>query len=228
MSYPWFLWYLLGTRPAHIFFFAAQYYVEFICIFTVRVMEDQNGNAPSQSTTIDSEAHEEPTNLHALESLPNYLINPSKKDDVTDDFMGDVSEENRETGAGYDSNEDANEVQDIDDEMHMATLFKMLAVTEQESNDDIEVSDRNMVELQGKIPNDLPENVKIHCVPEDWVNPAPNTEKNEPPFDSIDNPGQWSSYAFRPVFKKEGGTSVYKHHCLPTGCVPVEENSQGK
>ena len=179
-----------------IIFFADQYYLEFICIFIVHIMEDQNGKAPLQSTTIDSEAYEEPTNLHALESLPNYLINPSKKDDVADGFMGDVSEEDQETGAGYDINEDANEVQDIDDEMHMAKLFKMLAITELESNNDIKVSDRNMVELEGKIPNDLPENVKIHCVPEDWVDLAPNTEKTEPSFESFDNPGKLSSYKF--------------------------------
>ena len=87
--------------------------------------------------------------MHALESLPSYLINPSKKDDVADGFMGDVSEEVRETGVGYDSNEDANEVQDIDDEIHMVNLFKILAITEPESNNNIEVSDGNMVELDG-------------------------------------------------------------------------------
>ncbi len=40
----------------HIIFFSDQYYVEFICIFTAHAMEDQNGNLPLQSTTIDSEA----------------------------------------------------------------------------------------------------------------------------------------------------------------------------
>ena len=165
-------------------------------------MEDQNGKAPSQSTTIDSEAHAEPTNLHALEHLPNYLINPSKKDEDAGDFLSDVSEDNRETGLGYDSDENADELKEMDNEMHMATLFKALAVTEQESNVDIEVTDRNMVELERSMPNDLPKDIKIHNVPDDWTDPAPATEKNEPPFDLIDNPGNWSSYAFRPVFKK--------------------------
>ena len=110
----------------------------------------------------------------------------------------------------------------------MAKLFKALAVTEQESNVDIEVSDRNMVELGRSMLNNLPKNIKIHNVPDNWTDPAPATEKMEPPFDLIDNPGNWPSYAFHPVFKKENGASVYKHHFLPTGCIPVEENDDGK
>jgi len=32
------------------------------------------------------------------------------------------------------------------------------------------------------------------------------------------------------VFKKEGGSrnAVYKHHCLPTGCILVEKNAEGR
>ncbi len=60
----------------------------------------------------------------------------------------------------------------------MANISKMLAVTELELNNNIEVSDRNMVELEGKTPFDLPEYVKIHWVPDDpWVDLAPNTER---------------------------------------------------
>ena len=215
-------------HPRVFFIFIDHYCVEIVFIFTVLIMDNQNGNSPLQPTTIDSEDNEEPHDLHALGNLPNYLINPSKKDDEADNFMGDVSEDDRENGAGYDSDANAEEVNDFDDEMHMAKLFKALAVTEQESNVDIEVSDRNMVELDRFIPNDLPKNMKIPCVPDDWTDPAPATEKNEPPFDLVDNPGNWSSYAFRPVFKKENGASVYKHHCLPTGCIPIEENDDGK
>ena len=68
---PVFFFCMFRVPHMRIIFFADQYYVEFICIFTVRIMENQNGKAPSQSTMIDSEAHEEPTNLHAFEHLPN-------------------------------------------------------------------------------------------------------------------------------------------------------------
>ena len=32
-------------------------------------------------------------------------------------------------------------------------------------------------------------------------------EKDEPPFKSIEYPGEWSSYAFRPVFEMLGGVA---------------------
>ena len=165
-------------------------------------MDNQNGNSPMQPTMNNFEGNEESNDLHALVHLPNYLINPSKKDDDADDFMCNVLEDDWENCAGYDSDENAEEVNNFDDEVHMAKLFKALAVTEQESNVDIEVSDRNMVELGRSMLNNLPKNIKIHNVPDNWTDPAPATEKNEPPFDLIDNTGNWSSYAFYPVFKR--------------------------
>ena len=36
------------------------------------------------------------------------------------------------------------------------------------------------------------------------------------------------NFLFRPVFKKEKGIYIYKHHCLPIGCIPVEKNDDGK
>ena len=76
----------------------------------VPIMDNQNDNLPLQLTTIDSEGNGEPNDLHALWHLPNSLINPSKRDDDEDDFMRDISEENRENSAGYDGNENAYEV----------------------------------------------------------------------------------------------------------------------
>ena len=190
----------------------------------------EDGDPQTKPTTADSEANKEPDNLHVATHLPNYLINPSKKGEATD-FLSDVSEDGRETGLGYDSDDNADEIMDIDDEMHMVSMFKTLSVIDQESNEDIEVSDRNMVQFDVKLPKKItPEDIKIHCVPNDWEDPAPDTERNEPPFELVDNPGNWSSYSFRPVFKKEGGsrTAIYKHHCLPTGCIPVEKNEDGR
>ena len=155
-------------------------------------------------------------------NLPNYLIKPHKKGDSSD-FIGDVLEDDIETGAGYDSDDNADEVNDIDDEMHMARMFKLMSITDLDSNEDIEILDRNMVELDSELPN-----LKIHSVPDDWIDPPHDATKNEPPFESLDNPGKWSSFCYRPVFKKENGVSVYKHHCLPTGCMPVEKNADGK
>ena len=56
----------------------------------------------------------------------------------------------------------------LDDEMHVVMLFKALCVVEQESNNDVEVSNQNMVDFETKLPKDITaKNIKIHCVPDD-------------------------------------------------------------
>ena len=185
-------------------------------------MSNEDGVPPTQETTGDSEANTQPDNIYVFTDLPNYLINPSKKGEVTD-FLSDVSEDNRETGLGYDSEDVADEVGDIDDEANLARLFRLASITDQDANENIEV-DKNMLEFKQAIKKNVnPESLQIHNVPDDWKDPPPAIDKDEPPFESIDNPGEWSSFAFRPVFKKSAGsTAKYQHHCLPTGCIPVE------
>ena len=39
-------------------------------------------------------------------------------------YLIDVNEDEKETGLGYDSNEDANDLSNIDDEMQVARIFK--------------------------------------------------------------------------------------------------------
>ena len=63
-----------------------------------------------------------------------------------------------------------------------------------------------MVEFEEAIAKNINvESLKIHCVSDNWEDPAPTIEKDVPPFKSIDNPVEWSSYTFRHVFKKSGG-----------------------
>ena len=70
-----------------------------------------------------------------------------------------------------------------------------MIVVEYESNEDMEDSDQNFVEFETKFQkNILLQNIKIHCIPDKWNNPAPSKDKNLPPFDKIDNPGDWSSF----------------------------------
>ena len=38
-------------------------------------------------------------------------------------------------------------------------------------------------------PESKYENVKIYCLPEDWVDPSAQSKRSEPKFDDIDNPG---------------------------------------
>ena len=45
-------------------------------------------------------------------------------------------------------------------------------------------------------------NVKIPGSPNDWSPPPAKTEKVEPQFELIGNPGGWSSFTFRSEFDK--------------------------
>ena len=158
-----------------------------------------------------------------------YLINISKKEEVTD-FLCNVSEDEKESGLGYDSDGDADEVLDVDIESKLARLFGLASITNHDAKENIEV-DNNMAEFKKSFNKNVnPEILQIHCVPDDWEDPPPNVGKDEPPFESIDNSGEWSSFYFRPVFKKSAGSSraKYQYHCLPTGCVPVEKDANGK
>ena len=74
---------------------------------------------------------------------------------------------------------------------------------------------------------------KVSGTPEEWEVPQKkDSNGNEPDFDKLDNPGKWSSFIFRPVYKKVGigkdAKYTYLKHELPTGCTPVPLNDNGK
>jgi hypothetical protein len=58
--------------------------------------------------------------------------------------------------------------------------------------------------------------------PDDW-NPNVNRNCGEPRFEDVDNPGAWSNYTFRPMFKPRGGK--YICHAMLAGAVPVPINA---
>jgi len=66
--------------------------------------------------------------------------------------------------------------------------------------------------------------------PEDWKVPKPKTTIGQPdvPFEDIDNPGEWSSFTFRPKFLYKGRTPTkFLYHCMPTDATPVPINKDG-
>ena len=88
--------------------------------------------------------------------------------------------------------------------------------SDQDSNKDIELSDRNMVEMDVVKTQYGTLGLTVHETPRDWKDPPPDESRNEPEFKLVvDNSGGWGSFCYRPVFKKEGNNMVYKHHCLP-------------
>ena len=106
--------------------------------------------------------------------------------------MDHVREEAVEGGYGGDSDVEANDCLDHNEAMVMSQA-------ERNEEDDLVVDekDRTLVVLsQGEM--EAIHNVKIPGSPEDWRPLPDKTEKGEPQFELIDNPGGWSSFTFRP------------------------------
>jgi hypothetical protein len=62
--------------------------------------------------------------------------------------------------------------------------------------------------------------------PDGWAPYARRVEKDEPTFESLDNPGGWSPFIFRPTFKMKDDKK-YIRHSLPTGVRPVPADENG-
>ena len=73
-------------------------------------------------------------------------------------------------------------------------------------------------------------NAKVIEPPEDWKPAPPKTEKGEPLFDTVDNPGNWSPFSFRAKFNEKNGKGNYSYHALPTGVtvVPLDKDNKRK
>jgi hypothetical protein len=71
--------------------------------------------------------------------------------------------------------------------------------------------------LYGALPGWLPPYASA-----DW-SPTVTTNKGEPLFEDVDNPGGWSSYTFRPMFEPKGGKYICR--AMPAGAVPVPINA---
>jgi hypothetical protein len=59
--------------------------------------------------------------------------------------------------------------------------------------------------------------IKMFKPPNDWVPANADPSRGLPSFNQIDNPGNWSSYCFKPTFEGRAKDSKYKCHALPTG-----------
>ena len=73
----------------------------------------------------------------------------------------------------------------------------------------------------------LPYNITLPAPPTDRKPPYIKVEKGEPHFESVDNPGKWSEYNFRPEFEKKATGGHYQGRTLPTGATPVPASGPG-
>ena len=104
-------------------------------------MTDEDGKTPLPRSQSYSYVSSTCDDENVGKCLPNHLIKPSKKGE-THDIMIDANEEKNETGIECDSDCEAEEINDIDEELHLARLFKLASIADQDSNEDIELSDK--------------------------------------------------------------------------------------
>ena len=57
----------------------------------------------------------------------------------------------------------------------------------------------------------------------EWTH-TPKTEKGEPYFETVDNPGNWSPYTYKAKFP--GGLGLYKDHRMPAGATVVPKDPE--
>jgi hypothetical protein len=137
--------------------------------------------------------------------------------------MNDVLEEETEHGDG-DSIADAIESEELEEALDESIRDRLLILIKNEgSEEEVLDCDRNHILLK----KGLDKEVSMPSVPDDWMPPVAKAEKGEPLFESVDNPGAWPQFTYRPKFLKTG-TKNYAHHSLPTGARPVPVDPQGK
>ena len=105
-----------------------------------------------------------------------------------------------------------------------------------EIEDAVGDDDDNCIISSSRIEVGNPDNVEPSAAllgaPEGWVVPGPPetwaykqaVAKGEPPFESVDNPGGWSSYTFKAKFAGHGAKATYLAHEMPCGAVPVPKD----
>ena len=138
-----------------------------------------------------------------------------------------------EDGDGGDSDEEGEEMELHDEAMTLAMIGR------HENEDNFmateSISSGNIGFVVGKedvldsTPTDILDN--LPKTPAGWQRPA-KRDPDEPDFEDLDNPGEWSDYVYRPVYRKEGrgNTATYKYvrHELPTGATVVPKDVNGK
>jgi hypothetical protein len=91
-----------------------------------------------------------------------------------------------------------------------------------ESGIEVGNNDAIMCEMKNDISHSrlyqAPPGWSAPSAPDDW-NPTVKRNKGEPLFEDVDNPGGWSNYTFRPMFKQRG--EKYICHARLAGTVPV-------
>lgn len=127
-------------------------------------------------------------------------------------ILKDALEDMCKFGDEDDSNEE-------EDEQMYHMVSQLEAKKEKVEHADVEVAVKDEFDnYQQALPGWTPSSATP-----DWKPPKMSVGKGEPQFQTVDNPGMWDEYVFRPIFDGKG--QKYKGHQLPTGAtlVPLDD-----
>ena len=159
-------------------------------------------------------------NNQQLTGASGYLRNNSEPGQESLN-MRHVHEEEEEEGDG-DSIIEAVEFDELDECLDESIRDRLQCLVKDEGPEVLDCDANRCLLKKGLSPE-----VSVPTVPVDWEPAIAKTEKGEPTFLDVDNPGKWSEFTYRPRFEKTG-EKKYVHHVLPTGAKPVPVNAEGK
>ena len=136
--------------------------------------------------------------------------------DTSMGFNSSLAQKDLEEEGNTDSVGSADDCQELEEayEDKLWTLVK----TEDDTDACVKDGKQNYVMCEGIGSARIPE------VPKDWEKPAPRDKQGEPPFNIIDNPGDWDPYTFTAKFEGKNNSGKYLYHKLPTGVTPVPKD----
>ena len=124
------------------------------------------------------------------------------------DIAQDAFDDSNIPGGADDSDDEA---PDVDE------LVEPLYQRHEQTEDDVDVH----VRVVDNDAHAVPLTLHTFGAPPGWTAPACKSDKGEPPFGIVDNPGNWPQFIYRPRFNDK--TKAYVRHSLPTGASPVPE-----
>ena len=157
-------------------------------------------------------------------SVGNSTISTVTMMENADDLVLLAKADNKSVGDGGSSDAEG------DGEFECSVLEEgaQQAAIERRDNDNANIEE-NVINTDFNYTKSLPGS------PEDWTPPQPpegwvhkaDTERGEPLFSQVDNPGGWSPYTFRAKFTARGKKGTYTHHEMPDRAQVVPINAAG-
>ena len=201
--------------------------------FAARATDASPGDAADVAEVVDSPFSPlRPTRLHVevgeesatSSSSPRFLTQPNDASETLN--LADVQEDQDDDGDG-DSKASVDELEELNQSFSLASLDRLQILVKLEDDTDEAVLDKESNQVWFDLA-DWDESTQLPKIPEDWVAPRRSTKHGEPEFSSVDNPGEWPDFTFRPHFnmvnKKRG---KYLYHHTATGCTPVPLDDKG-